>query len=146
MNKDMMVSASHAVFSLRLHSVFVTKYRRRTLTPEIREALREAFSDILSAWRCPLIEFGGEADHVHLRVAIHPALNIATLVNNLKSASAHRMRNRFAERLRKFYWKPCFWHRAYYVGSVDNASLETVKRYVEFQGVEERHRKKTTPA
>lgn len=146
MNKSEMVSASHAVFSLRLHIVFVTKYRRKTLTPEMLDALREAFSDVLTAWRCSLIEFGGEADHVHLLVAIHPALNISTLINNLKSASARRVRNQFAVHLQRFYWKPYFWHRAYYVGSVGNASRDTVKRYVENQGVVERPRKKNPPA
>ncbi|SMC07010.1 putative transposase [Sulfobacillus thermosulfidooxidans DSM 9293] len=132
------MSASHAVYSLRLHIVFVTKYRRKTLTSELLAALREAFAEILNDWRCTLIEFGGEADHVHLLVGIHPALNLSTLINNLKSASARRMRNRFADHLAKFYWKPYFWHRAYYVGSVGEASLETVKRYVEAQGTQEK--------
>ncbi|MHB1321625.1 MAG: transposase [Acidithiobacillus ferrivorans] len=36
------------------------------------------------------MEFGGESDHVHLLVEIHPALNISTLINNLKTASARR--------------------------------------------------------
>ena len=141
MNETAMMSSSHAVYSLRLHIVFVTKYRRQTLTPELLAALRKAFAEILADWRCTLIEFGGEADHVHLLVGIHPALNLSTLINNLKSASARRMRNRFADHLRKFYWKPYFWHRAYYVGSVGNAALETVKRYVEAQGTKEKPRK-----
>ncbi len=69
----MMMSASHAVYSLRLRIVLVTKYRRKTLTPEMLEVLREVFQEIVSGWHCTLIEFGGEADHVHLLVAIHPA-------------------------------------------------------------------------
>ncbi|WP_207654660.1 transposase [Sulfobacillus sp. hq2] len=44
------------------------------------------------------------------------------------------MRNRFAEHLRQLYGKPSFWQRAYYVGSVGGASLDTVKRYVAAQG------------
>jgi putative transposase len=105
--------------------------------------LRGAFREILSVWRYELIEFGGEADHVHLLAAIHPALNLSTLINNLKTASARRARNRFRAHLARFYCKPCFWHRAYYVGSVGEASLETVKAYVETQGTTERHRKTT---
>ncbi len=141
MSDNEMISASRAVYALRLHIVLVTKYRRKTLTPELLDALRHAFTEILADWRCTLIEFGGEADHVHLLVGIHPALNISTLINNLKSASSRRMRNRFASHLRKFYWKSYFWHRAYYVGSVGSASLETVKRYVEAQGTKEKPRK-----
>ncbi len=55
------------------------------------------------------------------------------------------MRNRFADHLRKFYGKPYFWHRADYVGSVGSASLETVKRYVEAQGTQEKPRKAARP-
>ena len=146
MNTTPETSASHAIYALRWHIVLVTKYRRRILTPELLEALREAFEKILADWRCTLIEFGGETDHVHLLVGIHPALNISTLINNLKSASSRRMRNQFADYLKRFYWKPYFWHRAYYVGSVGGASLETVKRYVEAQGVTEKPRKRKPPA
>ncbi len=139
-------SSSHAVYSLKLHSVFVTKYRRKTLTPELLDYLREAFTEILEAWRCTLLEFGGEADHVHLLVEIHPALNISTLINNLKTASSRRARNRFTEHLKPFYGKPYFWHRAYYIGSVGGATLETVRRYVESQGTKEKPRKAKQPA
>ena len=133
-------SSSHAVYSLKLHVVFVTKYRRKTLTPELLGYLEEAFGKILEDWRCKLLEFGGEADHVHLLIDIHPALNLSTLINNLKTASARRARNRFAEHLARFYGKPHFWHRAYYVGSVGGASLETVRAYVESQGTTERNK------
>ncbi len=139
-------SSSYAVYFLKLHIVFVTKYRRKTLTPELLETLREAFTGILEDWRCTLLEFGGEADHVHLLAEIHPALNISTLINNLKTASARRARNRFTEHLKPFYWKPYFWHRAYYVGSVGGATRETVRRYVESQGTKEKPRKGKQPA
>jgi len=134
-------SSSHAVYDLKLHLVFVTKYRRPCLNDAVRAYLQTAFTEILADWRCTLIEFGGEADHVHLLIAVHPALNLSTLVNNLKTASARRARNRFAEHLAAFYQKPLFWHRAYYVGSVGSASRETVRAYVEAQGTKPLKRK-----
>ncbi len=132
-------SLSHAVFDLKLHVVFVTKYRRKTLTAVLLNYLGDAFGEILAAWRCELIEFGGEEDHVHLLIGIHPALNISVLINNLKTASARRARNRFGEHLARFYWKPAFWHRAYYVASVGDATLETVRAYVENQWTDPSH-------
>jgi putative transposase len=137
-------SSSHAVYSIKLHIVFVTKYRRKTLTPELLDYLHVAFGEILAAWRCGLLEFGGEDDHVHLLIDAHPALDLSVLINNLKTASARRARNRFAVHLTEFYHKPQFWHRAYFVSSVGAATLETVKAYVEAQGSEERVRKNRT--
>ena len=134
-------SKSHAVFNLKLHIVFVTKYRRKTLTTEVLDYLRGAFDDCLAAWNCKLVEFGGEPDHVHLLIDIHPALDISVLINNLKTASARRTRNRFTEHIASFYSKPLFWHRAYFVGSVGGATLETVRAYVDAQGTEEHARK-----
>jgi putative transposase len=113
-----------------------------TLTPALLEYLETAFSEILGEWRCKLLQFGGESDHIHMLVDIHPALNISVLINNLKTASARRARNRFAEHLALFYKKPLFWHRAYYLGSVGGATLEQVRAYVEAQGTEE-HAKKS---
>jgi putative transposase len=134
-------SSSHAVYNLKLHIVFVTKYRRKTLSPDLLGYLETAFGEILSAWRCKLLEFGGEPDHVHLLIDIHPALDISVLINNLKTASARRTRNRFADHLAPFYRKPLFWSRAYFVGSVGAATLETVRAYVDAQGTEEHARK-----
>lgn len=134
-------SSSHAVFNIKLHIVFVTKYRRKTLSPELLDYLKIALSEVLTAWRCKLLEFGGEPDHVHLLIDIHPALDISVLMNNLKTASARRTRNRFAEHLAPFYTKPLFWHRAYFVGSVGGATLETVRAYVDAQGSEDHARK-----
>jgi len=52
-------SSSHAVYNIKLHIVFVTKYRRPCLHEELRDYLEGAFSEILAAWRCELIEFEG---------------------------------------------------------------------------------------
>jgi putative transposase len=79
------------------------------------------------------VEFGGEPDHVHLLTGIHPALDISVPINNLKTASTRRARNRFAHRLAPFLPQPLFWHRAYFVASVGGAPLETVP-YIEAQG------------
>jgi len=135
------ISESNVAYMLRLHIVLVTKYRRKVFTGQMLKYAEKTFKGILRDWRCSLIEFGGEEDHVHLLADIHPALNISTLVNNLKSASSRRLRNKLAGRIRKFYWKPMFWHRAYYVGSVGTVTLDTIKRYVEQQGTKEKPRK-----
>lgn len=126
-------SDSHVVYSIRLHFVFVTKYRHKIITPEIEIELKEAFAHIMNAWKGELVEIGVEADHVHLLVDIPPSLDISKLANNLKSASSRRVRTKFSGWINQFYWKPYFWHRAYFVSSVGNASLETVKAYVEKQ-------------
>lgn len=126
-------SSSHVVYSIRLHIIFVTKYRHKVITTDIEKELSEAFTRLMKSWHGELIEVGIEADHAHLLIDIPPSLNISKLANNLKSASSRRIRSKFGKWLDQFYWKPYFWHRAYFVASVGNASLDTVKAYVEKQ-------------
>ena len=132
------ISSSHAVYLLRLHIVLVTKYRRKVISPEIMGFLETAFRGVLESWNCRLEEFGGQEDHVHLLIGIHPALNISGLVNNLKSATSRKVRNHFQSHVAQFYWKPYFWHRTYFVGSVGVVSLETIRNYIEKQGTKEK--------
>jgi putative transposase len=141
MNNQPNTSLSHSVYLLRLHIVFVTKYRRKVLTGNMLKYAEKAFAEILADWRCRLLEFGGEDDHVHMLVDIHPALTISTLINNLKSASSKRLRREFASHIKKFYGKPVFWHRAYYVGSVGNVTRDVILRYIDRQGTAEKPRK-----
>jgi REP element-mobilizing transposase RayT len=39
-----------------------------------------------------MIDVGGEDDHIHRLIERHPPLNIATLINNIKSANSKTVR------------------------------------------------------
>lgn len=127
-------SASNAVYEIQLHIVFVVKYRRQVLTETMLKSVAEVLRNGLESWRCELIEVGGETDHLHLLISIHPALNISELIGNLKAISSRHLRKEYAAEIKQYLWKDAFWHRAYYVGSVGKTTLETIKRYVQNQG------------
>ncbi len=79
---------SHSVFSVHLHMVFVTKYRRKVLTAAMLDRMSEIFAHVCIKTKCRLTEFNGEADHVHLLVDFHPDNNLSALIGSLKSASS----------------------------------------------------------
>ena len=93
----------HAAFSLYYHLVLTTKYRHKCLTAEMRARMREIITDVLSTWRCELVGFNGEQDHVHLLLRTHPALNLASLVGNLKTVTSRLRRAEFKQHLQPFY-------------------------------------------
>lgn len=122
----------HAAFSLYYHLVLTTKYRHKCLTAEMVVRMKEILVDVLRDWRCDLVEFNGEADHVHLLIRAHPALNVASMVGNLKTVTSRLLRAEFKAHLQTFYWKPMLWNKAYAVVSVGpHASLEVVMRYIQ---------------
>ena len=126
---------SHSIYSLSYHLVFVTKYRRKCLTPEMLAFLEKLFCDLCQSWGSELVEFGGGSDHLHLLVKLSPTVQPSKLVNNLKSVSSRMARKQFTKHLSRFYWKPVFWSASYCMLTTGGASIETVKRYIENQGV-----------
>jgi putative transposase len=126
---------SHSVFSIHLHFVFVTKYRRKAITAPILERLHEILANVCIKTKCRLIEFSGESDHVHLLVDFHPDNNLSALVGSLKSASSRIIQKEFTEHLATFYKKPVLWSSSYYVTSTGGAPIEKVKQYIKSQEV-----------
>lgn len=125
---------AHCVYRIFYHIVFVTKYRRKALTPKMLERLREHFFRLCVNANCELAEMNGEADHVHLLIDAAPNIQPSRLVNTLKTISSREIRKEFAEELRQYYWKPVLWSRAYCIVSAGGAPLSVLKQYIENQG------------
>jgi len=124
---------SHSVFSIQLHFVFVTKYRRPVITAPILDRMREVIANICVKNNCILVEFSGESDHVHLLVDYYPDNNISDFASSLKSASSRIVRKEFKEHVDSFYWKPVFWSSSYYVASSGGAPIEKLRQYIKDQ-------------
>ena len=88
---------------------------------------------VSSLWDIDLLEFGGEKDHIHLLLSMHPNIIPSRFVNNLKTVTSRFIRKEFPQRLEKFYWKPILWSRAYCLISAGGAPLEVLKKYIEKQ-------------
>ena len=126
--------SSHAVFSIRLHLVFVTHYRKPALTREMIWRLKTIFSSVCEKMSCQLMEFNGEADHVHLLIDFHPKNSISAVVGSLKSASARMVKKEFPKEVNQHYWgKVSFWSNSYYCGSCGGAPMEVLKKYIQEQ-------------
>ena len=127
-------TTNHAAHRIYYHIIFSVKYRNKCINADILRRLEIVFGDVLEKWRCRLVEFGGEADHVHLLIEAHPALDLSRLIGNLKTVSARRIRAEYAEHLQKYFWKNMFWNKAYAVISVGGrAPLETLLEYIQDQ-------------
>ncbi len=126
---------SHVVFSIYLHVVFVTKYRKPVFTSAMLEDMKEVFERVLEANNSQLKECNGEADHVHLLIDLHPDNNISDLISSLKSASSRVLRQKYNSEIKKFYWgeKAKLWHDSKCIVSCGSAPLEMVKKYIQEQ-------------
>jgi putative transposase len=127
---------SNSAFRLIYHLVLVTKFRRKSLNAEMLDRINIIIKELLIKWECELIEFGGEADHVHTLLETHPSVDLSKLVNNIKTVTSRRLRSEYSEHLSKFYWgtKPQFWSSSYAIISVGaQAPLSRLIEYVQNQ-------------
>lgn len=127
------ISHYHCVYNLKYHLVLVTKYRRPCLNQAILQDLEAICQSNCQQWEIELLEFGGEADHIHLLLAMHPNITPSKFINNLKTVSSRLIRKAFSEHLAQYYSKPGLWTRAYCLITAGGAPIETLKQYIQNQ-------------
>lgn len=125
---------SHSVFSVQLHFVFCTHYRKKVLTEPMLTRLRSMIEQVSNKLNCKLIEFNGESDHVHVLLDFHPKNSISAVAGCLKSSTARMLKKDFPVEISKHYWgKVSFWSNSYYVASSGGAPIEKLKQYIKNQ-------------
>ena len=128
-----MKSHYHCVYKLTYHLVLVTKYRKKCLSNEMLNRLEEIIKKNCTDWEIDLIEFNGEADHVHILLEMHPNIMPSKFINNLKTVSSRLIRKEFEEELKPYYWKPVLWTRAYCLLTTGGATIDVIREYIQNQ-------------
>lgn len=80
---------------LHAHLVFVTNYPRPVFTDSMLTYCENTMSSVCADLGAELVEFNGDADHVHLLIAYPPILAISTLVKRLKARTAYAVRREY---------------------------------------------------
>ena len=128
-----MKSHYHCVYKLTYHFVLVTKYRKKCLSNEMLNRLEEIIKKNCADWEIDLLEFNGEADHIHLLLEMHPNIMPSKFINNLKTVSSRLIRKEFEEELKPYYWKPVLWTRAYCLLTTGGATIDVIREYIKNQ-------------
>ncbi|MGL6344841.1 MAG: IS200/IS605 family transposase [Waterburya sp.] len=125
---------NHAAFELYYHLTLQVKYRHELINNDILVRMESIFRDTLSKWRCSMLEFSGEKDHVHILFEAHPSMNLSQLIANLKTVNSRLIRKEFAGYLSKYFWKPYFWSLSYGIKTVSRgADMDVIVKYIQKQ-------------
>ena len=121
------------VYNIHYHIVWCVKYRRKVLTPEIEQSLKQILQDIaaengFSVDQCTV----GEADHVHCFITAPPKLSITFIVKHLKGTSGLRLFRKYPD-LRNQLWRGQLWNGSYFIETIGSTSEENIKRYIAHQ-------------
>lgn len=123
---------SHSKILLVFHIVLVTKYRHKILGQlRIRDTMKlaEAKSEFV------ILEQEFEPDHIHLLLKIKPNHSVSSVVNRIKMVSTNILWKTNGSLLRKLFWKKrTLWSSGYFACTIGNASMETIRKYIQTQG------------
>ena len=121
------------MYNCNYHIVFSTKYRRKVLTPEIEEYLKQVIIEtgIEKGFDVVMVEVG-EEDHVHLFVSAHPKIAPSYIVKMVKGISARKLFLKFPK-LKKRLWKGHLWNPSYYIETIGSISEDVIRKYIEAQ-------------
>jgi putative transposase len=124
--------ASHTTFTINIHLVWTTKYRKAALIGVIANRARELIREVCKNNKVGILAGHVSKDHVHLLVSIPPNLAISQLVQYIKGFSARKLLEEYKE-LEKEFWDQHLWGRGYFARSCGNVSNEVVIDYIENQ-------------
>lgn len=123
----------HSVFSIHLHLVWVTKYRKKALAGAVGVRVRDLIREICGVHDVHIIRGHVSKDHVHLLVSIPPQIAVSRLVQRLKGKTAYKLMQEYPH-LRKEFWGRHLWARGYFCCSRGQVTDAVVIEYIENQG------------
>ena len=126
--------ASHCSYRIRYHMVFVVKYRKDLITPEIFSFMKIICKGIQERYYLHFDALGYEEDHIHLVIEGAPRYSPSGIMQICKSILAIQVFKQFPE-LREELWGGEFWTDGGHIDTVgDGRGLDEVKEYVRKQG------------
>ena len=131
---------SHSLFDLKLHVVWITKYRKPVLSGEAGQRLRDIIRRICEELEVEILAGNVRLDHVHLLVSIPPKLSVSKLMHRLKGVSARRLLQS-NKKLQKEFWGKHLWARGYFAVSSGNVTDDVIAQYIKNQDEIERRAK-----
>jgi putative transposase len=126
-------SGSHSKYDLKIHLVWITKYRKKILRGDVAERLRHIIREVCNANEVIIIKGHVSTDHIHLLISYPPSISVSKLVQYLKGKSSRRLLDEYSQ-LKKQFWGQHLWARGYFAVSVGTLTDEIVKEYIESQG------------
>ena len=128
--------SSHAIYDIKYHIVWITKYRKSVMTGRIATRTRELLRIVCSSNDVQILSGHVSKDHIHMLVSVPPHLSVSKLVQYMKGNTSYKLQREFKE-LNKQYWGRHLWGRGYFAASSGNVTDEVIMEYIRNQEVEE---------
>ena len=82
---------SHSVYDLKVHLVWITKYRKPVLFGDVAVRVRDLIREICKALDVEILKGHVSKDHVHLFVSMPPYLSVSKMVGRIKGKTSRKL-------------------------------------------------------
>ena len=122
-------------YSLKVHIVLVTKYRKQLLQGSIADDVKQKILDIANTRGYEIIAMETDKDHIHFLLSYDATDRVCAIVKIVKQETTYYLWQKYNSVLSKQYWKKkIFWSDGYFACSIGEVSSATIQKYIESQG------------
>ena len=122
-------------YSLKVHIVLVTKYRKQLLKGSIADDVKQKIFDIANTYGYEIIAIETDKDHIHFLLIYDTTDRVCDIVKIVKQETTYYLWHKYGSLLSKQYWKKkIFWSDGYFACSIEEVSSATIQKYIESQG------------
>ena len=122
-------------YSLKVHIVLVTKYRKKLLKGSITDDVKQKIFDIANTRGYEIIAMEADKDHLHFLISYDTTDRVCDIVKIVKQETTYYLWQKYGSFLSKQCWKKrIFWSDGYFACSIGEVSSATIQKYIESQG------------
>ena len=122
-------------YSLKVHIVLVTKYRKQLLQGSIADDVKQKILDIANTRGYEIIAMETDKDHIHFLLSYDATDRVCDIVKIVKQETTYYLWQKYNSVLSKQYWKKkIFWSDGYFACSIGEVSSATIQKDIESQG------------
>lgn len=95
---------SHLKFALKVHIIFVSKYRKKLFNNKrMGDDVKQFIFESVQKQKCHIIQMETDKNHIHILLEYNPRQSISNIVQNIKQHSTYRMWKYHHKVLSKLY-------------------------------------------
>lgn len=123
---------AHTKADLKVHLVWIPKYRKAVLTGEIAIRVRDLLRQIAAEHELEIVSGKVARDHVHLFISYRANQQVSQIMQWLKGISSRVLLQEYPV-LRKKFWGRHLWARGYLAVSSGTITDEMIRQYIDEQ-------------
>ena len=123
---------AHTKSDLKVHVVWIPKYRKAVLTGDVALRVRDLVRQIAAQHELEILSGKVASDHVHVFLSYRPTQKVSQIMQWLKGTNSRVLLQEFP-RLRKQFWGRHFWARGYLAVSSGTITDEMIREYIDQQ-------------